>query len=370
MVRHRDHGTLSSEKGRIRQLDGVRGIAVLLVLVHNTDLYPSLHLGFVARNGWMGVDLFFVLSGFLITGILWDSKREENYFRNFYVRRALRILPLYYSALVFMFVLVPLVVPSERASIFNARSAPWWAYPLFLQNFLVRVPTNATGLLAVTWSLAVEEQFYVIWPLVVRVCGAVALRRLAVGILCLSPVLRIVLGSHGVLLYSNPLCRLDGLMAGALLALLVRSHSFDGSRFVPRAWIVFGAAGALAVWSDQHPLRWIVFSFVAFAAAAFVFLALFSRQEWLRTILASRFLVFTGGISYGIYILEKIPLDVVEKVHLGAFPLPVFLAATATTYLLALASWSFLEKPFLRLKRHWIVRGSYDRRPDVSAEFS
>jgi peptidoglycan/LPS O-acetylase OafA/YrhL len=81
---------------RIPQLDGVRGIAVLLVLLHNTDVYPSLHLGLIAGNGWMGVDLFFVLSGFLITGILLDTKQSGRYFENFYARRCLRIWPLYY----------------------------------------------------------------------------------------------------------------------------------------------------------------------------------------------------------------------------------------------------------------------------------
>src|ERR1035441_5584602 len=144
---------------RIRQLDVVRGIAVFMVLIHNTDIYPSLHLGLIASDGWMGVDLFFVLSGFLITGILVDSKRSPAFFRNFYARRCLRIWPLYYSSLLFMFVLVPLLHPSEVGAVFSARSSPWWAYFVFLQNFLVPIPTQATGLLGVTWSLAVEEQF-------------------------------------------------------------------------------------------------------------------------------------------------------------------------------------------------------------------
>src|SRR5215475_5538 len=96
---------------RVPQLDSVRALAVLVVLLHNTDKYQ--YTGFVARNGWMGVDLFFVLSGFLITGILLDTKGTDGYLRKFYARRSLRIWPLYYCALLFMFVLVPILRPSE-----------------------------------------------------------------------------------------------------------------------------------------------------------------------------------------------------------------------------------------------------------------
>src|SRR5580700_9993704 len=176
---------------KIPQLDALRGLAVLLVLLHNTNIYPSWHLGFISDNGWMGVDLFFVLSGFLITGILLDTKQSAEYFKNFYARRCLRIWPLYYSALLFMFVILPLLRPTEAAAIFAPRSSPWWAYPLYLQNFLVPIPSKATGLLGVTWPLAVEEQFYLCWPLAVRFCTESQLRRITLGVICLSPVLRL-----------------------------------------------------------------------------------------------------------------------------------------------------------------------------------
>src|SRR5580700_1566023 len=174
---------------KIPQLDAVRGIAVLLVLLHNTDRYPSLRLHFISDNGWMGVDLFFVLSGLLITGILLDTKQSEGYFRNFYARRCLRIWPLYYSVLLFMFVIVPTLHPSEAHTVFDARSSPWWAYPVFLQNCLVPIPAMATAPLGVTWSLAVEEQFYLLWPPVARFCAEAQLRWIAVAAICLSPPL-------------------------------------------------------------------------------------------------------------------------------------------------------------------------------------
>ena len=117
---------------RIPRLDAVRGVAVLLVILHNeSSLFPSLHLERLFANGWMGVDLFFVLSGFLITGVLVDTRYSRGYVGNFYAKRCLRIWPLYGSLIVFMFVMVPLLRPSDAHSVFE-RSSPWWAYPLFL----------------------------------------------------------------------------------------------------------------------------------------------------------------------------------------------------------------------------------------------
>lgn len=336
---------------KIPQLDAVRGVAVLLVLLHNTDVYRSWRLGFISDNGWMGVDLFFVLSGLLITGILLDTKQSKAYFKNFYARRCLRIWPLYYSALLFMFVIVPILRPAEVSVIFGARSSPWWAYPFYLQNFLIPIPTMATGLLGVTWSLAIEEQFYLVWPLVVRFCTESQLRRIAIAVICLSPALRYYLSLHQVNIYSNTFCRLDGLMAGALLAMVIRSASFSQSKFVLRAWVTFLIAAPLALVIESYHARWIGFSVIVAASISFVYLALFSTQRWLRAILTNRFLVYTGTISYGIYVLEKIPLDVGKILHLERHPFLALPLTIAATYALATLSWRLLERPFLRFKR-------------------
>src|SRR5580693_8644950 len=142
-------------KKKIPQLDAVRGIAILIVIFHNSlSKFPSLPLQSLFSYGWMGVDLFFVLSGFLITGILVDTKESEGYFKNFYARRCLRIWPLYYSLIFFMFVVVRFLKPSEFHTVVQT-SSPWWAFPLFLQNFLLPVSTDAAGPLGVTWSLAI-----------------------------------------------------------------------------------------------------------------------------------------------------------------------------------------------------------------------
>lgn len=338
---------------RIPQFDSIRGLAVLVVLLHNTDKF--LYTGAIARNGWMGVDLFFVLSGFLITGILLDTKGACGYFRNFYARRCLRIWPLYYAALLFMFVLVPLLRPSEGTKVFDHRAMPWWSYFIYLQNFLVPTITRATGLLGVTWSLAVEEQFYLVWPLVVRFCSEAQLRRIAITVMCFSPFLRFYLAHRHFDVYPNTFCRLDGLMAGALLATLMRSRTFIPGSHTRVAWIGFLIALPMALLTGRD-LPWAVYSFTALASAALVYLALWSKQNWFQRLLANRFLLYTGTISYGIYILEKIAPDGALSLHLDKHPAIVLPATALVTYLLATLSWFLLEKPCLRLKRFFEVR--------------
>jgi len=336
---------------KIPQLDGVRGVAILVVLAHNLHGFHSFPLSYLTNYGWMGVDLFFVLSGFLITGILLDTKPSQNYFRNFYARRCLRISPLYYSVLVLMFLLIPHVRPQDAAEIFQ-RSHPWWSYPFYLQDFFVGDPSAAVGPLGVSWSLAVEELFYLFWPLFVRF---LAVRRLAVFafVVCvLSPVVRLVFLSHGWLIYSNPFCRLDGLMAGAWLAILIRKSDFAPKQYLAMAWLALLLAGPLALFSEIHEIHWLTFTFATIASVGFVYLAQFSSWNWVRTILTNPFLMFSGTISYGLYLLHKLPEDALKSAGFQLnHPTATFWISLAGSYLIASASWYLLEKPFLRLKR-------------------
>jgi peptidoglycan/LPS O-acetylase OafA/YrhL len=345
---------------RIPQLDSIRGLAVLLVLLHNTD--SGRYTGILARDGWMGVDLFFVLSGFLITGVLLDAKNGEGYFRNFYARRCLRIWPLYYCTLFFMFVVVPVLRPSEAHNVFDAKSMPWWSYLFYLQNFLVPVITRATGPLAVTWSLAVEEQFYLVWPLVVRFSSEQTLRRVAAAIICLDPILRFILVQHGFNVYPNTFCRLDGLMWGALLALLLRSATFRRESYVRLAWAGLLIGVPLALLTAERVI-WIVYSLTALASASLLYLAFTSKQKWLQAILANRLLIYSGVISYGIYLLEKIPIDAVKSLRLQGHPAVMLLVTAAITYLMATISWYLLEKPAMRWKRYFETGRAVWRKP-------
>ena len=350
---------------KIPQLDAVRGIAILVVLVHNLNGFSSPPLSLITKYGWMGVDLFFVLSGFLITGILLDSKSLENYFRNFYARRCLRIWPLYYCVLVLMLVIAPLVRPQDAAELFQ-RSSPLWSYAFFLQNFLVAAPASAVGPLGVSWSLAVEELFYLVWPFFVRFLPIGRLQLLAWTVLLLSPPLRLFFLTQHWIIYSNPFCRLDGIMAGALLAMLVRQSGFAPGRLVRLAWIVLLFAVPLAIMTAAYGVLWLAFSMAVLASASFVFLALFSVNTWFRVFLTNRFLMFTGTISYGLYLLHKIPDDLFKRLHWKeAHPIAAFWVIVVASYLLAIASWNFLEKPFLRLKKFFEIKSIGKRESSV-----
>jgi peptidoglycan/LPS O-acetylase OafA/YrhL len=321
-------------------------------MCHNISLkYPVFHSQQLFSDGWMGVDLFFALSGFLITGILLDTKGSEGYFKNFYVRRCLRIWPLYYALIFFMFVVVRFLNHAEYQDVLRTAS-PWWVFPLFLQNFLLPVSTNAAGPLAVTWSLAIEEQFYVVWPLVVRFCSPTQLRRIAIAELCVSPVLRYYLLLRHVDLYINVFCRLDGLMAGAILALLVRSENFVPAKLLKRAWALLLGAGILALFTASAVnVGWIVYTFTALASASLIYVSVFSKQKWLQELMTNRFLIYTGTISYGLYLLHKISFGVVQTLHLDRNPYLPFPIIFIMSFALAALSWNILEKPFLNLKR-------------------
>jgi peptidoglycan/LPS O-acetylase OafA/YrhL len=344
---------------KIPQLDALRGIAILLVIAHNATLHygTTSYLHPLFDRGWMGVDLFFVLSGFLISGILLDTKESPNYFKNFYARRVLRIWPLYYCLLAFMFVVLPHASASQGVAIF-AKSSPWWAYPFFLQNFLLPLSTDAAGPLGVTWSLAIEEQFYLVWPIIVRFLSKRQVAILAIAEIAASPFLRYFLAAHHIHIYANFFCRLDGLMLGAFLAALVRSKDFVRERYIGLALAVLAVATPLAVIFDLRQAEWIVFTFTSLAAGAVVYLAMFWQQKWFQWPLANRFLLFTGTISYGLFLLHKIAFAGVDGLHVNSAKHPLLALGVILigSYVLAITSWNVLEQPFLRLKRFFALR--------------
>jgi peptidoglycan/LPS O-acetylase OafA/YrhL len=184
-----------ARSGHLPALDGVRGLAILLVMLTHFTLVqqgPVLDrlVGMAGRFGWTGVDLFFVLSGFLITSILLSSRGTGHYFRNFYARRTLRIFPLYFFVIFIATVVIP-SLPFAWTEHFRVENWTRPLYWLYLSNFAITFSPDASNdMLGLTWSLAIEEQFYLIWPILVLLLSRRALWWTCIGAVALSVVTR------------------------------------------------------------------------------------------------------------------------------------------------------------------------------------
>jgi peptidoglycan/LPS O-acetylase OafA/YrhL len=362
-------------------LDGVRGLAILLVLVLHFTLYggmqpaTGLERAFyrVAISGWVGVDLFFVLSGFLITGILYDAKGGPGYFRSFYARRSLRIFPLYYLTLFVFFIVLPRLAPADPSLDALAHEAGWyWAYLVNLRVALLR--WSPVGLLEHFWSLSVEEQFYLVWPWLVY-----ALRRRPLMVFCCLSFGAALLVRLGLVQAGRPEAayvltpaRFDTLAAGAFVALAARGPR-DMARL--QRWAPWAAAAAalglviLIGWrggleAEVRAVQLVGYPLLALLSAAFLGLTLTRPPtSLLRRALASRSLRFFGQYSYALYVIHHPLVLYLRAWGLGvsAWPrlfgsqLPAQLGfivlGTLLTVLAALLTWHVVEAPFLRLKR-------------------
>lgn len=360
----------------IDSLDGVRGVAIGLVLIFHllwsNNRTGSSVLNFVVglrSAGWVGVDLFFALSGFLITGILFDTLHTSHYFKNFYARRFLRIFPLYYGVL---FVLL---------LIFRPHSFQLGHYFVVLFAYLQNTPlwwngpsTTIVDLTNHLWSLAVEEQFYLVWPLVIFLVRDRRKLLWAAAILALmAPVTRILLLLHGapiVETYKLTICRADSLLSGAWLALIVRGKSRD--TVLRYALSVFCLSllvcGAIA-WRTGNfdaernfAINRYGYSFVAIASASLIAMALRPNSMTSRAMRIGS-LRFLGKYSYGIYVFHQMVFGMVAALfakflqhHIPSkslYHVVLMTAVLLVTIPLALLSYHFYEAPILRLKRYF-----------------
>lgn len=375
----------STPQTHLKALDGIRGIAILCVLVFHGAVYFESGDGGeywvteLFKAGWLGVDLFFVLSGFLITGILLDTRESTRFYGVFYLRRFLRIAPLYFLVLSVIFGILPLVwsFSSPSLSFLNRNQGWFWAYlPNWGFVYHRRAFGNADWLwLDHFWSLAVEEQFYIVWPFIVR-----RLRESSLIIVCLvlafgSLFLRISLSiaglSAGSLYFPTP-CRLDGLALGSIVAVIVRTQ-VDRTR-VAR---FFGGVGLFAVasiaaifvlrrgfrFSDHLCLTVGIFLF-SIASMSLVARVALSRDEGGRGgILKSTILGWVGKYSYGTYVLHHLLLPwmlitfspTLFAQWTGPGVLSKFatiVAVIACSLAVGYVSWHLWEKWFLSLKRY------------------
>jgi peptidoglycan/LPS O-acetylase OafA/YrhL len=364
-------------------LDGLRGLAVLMVMFGHFWLAQK-PAGSVqewtytfVQNGWVGVDLFFVLSGFLITGILLEAKGSTHYFRNFYARRILRIFPLYWGFLFAYFVVLPRVVSLAPGSPFATTPGiePWfWLYASNMLS-LVKGAVIPPGLNHF-WSLAVEEQFYLIWPAIVFAVSMKTLERTCVALVVAAFAFRLFLlttSFHHTGGYVLLPARIDTLAIGAWLAVVARDPARRESveRWAPRAFLIALAALAIANLPDLRMFGYRVsmqtagFPLLAVMAACLISIGAGKAEvnSRIRRFFSSRILVTAGKYSYAMYVFH-LPLVIVLEMaglHMRTFSggqPPGILAAliysivlSVATFLVAFASWHLYEKHFLKLKR-------------------
>jgi peptidoglycan/LPS O-acetylase OafA/YrhL len=368
---------------RLPALDGVRGLAILLVMVNN--LYPekpSIPLDrwveAASNAGWMGVDLFFVLSGFLITGILLDTRTGPRYFRNFYARRALRILPLYYGFLLVVLALTAsgaIGTAPERA-LFLHRQSWYWTYMVNVMTSW-KGPWEAVFGTGGFWSLAVEEQFYLVWPVIVLLLPRRGLVALCLAMVVASAALRLVwlrADLSSLAMYQLTPARMDTLAIGALLAVAVRTRSAHASlvRWAgPVLPLSVGLLLAMAAWRHGLSAEDFVVQTIGYSLIALMFGALMVRvvlggsDRRLARAFQRPTLRFLGRYSYGIYVFQgpvmllmeaRLPfvrgLPTVMGSHVPV-ALGVFLLASVGSIAAAVLSWHWYESRFLRLKERF-----------------
>ena len=366
--------------GRIPELDELRGIATGMVLV-----YHYFQITWVSRPGslsacvqaaarltWSGVDLFFVIFGFLIGGILLDARKSTNYFQVFYARRLFRIVPIYAALLLALPVLTSICRWTHHVyfTLFRRATTPWYTYWIFVQNFWMARAGDLGGYgLWMTWSLAVEKKFYLTLSILVRV---MPLRLFVTSVLlgiCTAPIPRTMLHffwpQNWIPGYVLMACRADSLLLGVLAAILLKDarwrERIQRGGFIFPAFLPALSVGvaflALRSASGASPLMAKVgYRRMALTYAAFLLYALTCPSSLLRRALRSKWLGWVGSIAYGVYLLHQPVQGLLFGFFRGGAPaitggytLLLTLTALVLTLVIARDSRRYFELPLMRI---------------------
>ncbi len=370
----------------IPELDGVRGVAILLVTIYRfaVELPHSTSLGLlfqpVLKFGERGVDLFFVLSGFLITGILSDTRSSSHYFSNFYIRRALRILPLYYLALIlFLFILPRLVTDATAFEPAIRNQFFLWTY---LNNVHMAI-TNSWGFGRMNhfWSLAVEEHFYLVWPFVIYCCTTKTAFRTCLCLAVASGLSRILVRQYydvSVAADVLTIFRLEGLCLGAALALWLRfpdrqessrRNVFSVALTMITISILISIVGR-SIPSLGHSTWAVIF-------VGLMILVVSSRKtDFLSRFFSAPVLRHFGKYSYAMYVFQNPLIPLISSI----ISVEIFMSWTGerflsgllyvaamffATWVTAICSWFLVERHFIRFKHRF-----QDHRPSSTSSDS
>jgi peptidoglycan/LPS O-acetylase OafA/YrhL len=348
-------------------LSGLRGIAILLVVFyHNFGFFNYFFFG------WVGVDLFFVLSGFLITSILIADRDKKNYFRNFFLKRLLRIFPVYYLTLFIILFVIPALAPgaiSTSIDYYKQNQLYIWFY---LQNWLFIFKQPPDNLLSHLWSLAVEEQYYFLWPfLLFLIKDLKKLFYIMLSLLLLVIFLRFIIWTFKIeeLAYFNlyTFSRIDGICIGSMLALIrINSQNFF-EKYTPFIILSLAALNFLFFFFNRE----MEFSFPYLAIVGYTTFAILfgllvneaitTKNRILHFILGNRILNFFGYISYGLYIFHW-PIYVLLRTetenwgskYVNNISPQIFasISLTLLAIIMAYLSYKFFEAPFLKMKKY------------------
>jgi peptidoglycan/LPS O-acetylase OafA/YrhL len=366
--------------GRIPELDGLRGVAIGMVLLYHYFQQTWLtrpgslpaYLQAAARLTWSGVDLFFVLSGFLIGGILLDARTSTNYFQVFYTRRFFRIIPIYFATLLIFPALLHSAQSMRQFDFYwlSAHPLPWYSYWAFTQNFwMAHAGSFGANGLAITWSLAIEEQFYLTLPLIVRLVSGRWFTACILTGICSAPILRIVMRfmwpENWISRFVLMPCRADALLLGVLAAILLRDlrwrKRIEGSR-LPFAIIlsifIFGIAYlTVRAPSAASPLMGdIGYTWLALFYVCVLLFALAQPNSLLSRSLRVKWLGWLGSIAYGTYLIHEMIDGMIFGIvwrHdpniTGGYTLLTSLFALFITLVIARLSWRYFENPLIRV---------------------
>lgn len=343
-----------------RQLDGIRAVAALMVMyMHfvvafksDSAIYQA--IAKYASFGQTGVSIFFVLSGFLITRILMATKGSARFFSDFYIRRALRIFPLYYLFLFLFYFLVPLLqnIPIAPAG----KQFYAWVY---LQNFAMTFNWDAV-VPSHYWSLAVEEHFYFLWPCLVYFFNKKGIKIAIAGILIIAFICRLVLINKGFEVFYFTFTRMDELAMGALLAVWELEGKLKGNAKKFIVGLVLVLLPAIVLWVKVtgqamvvvQVVKYNLLSLSCFCLVGYV-IAL-QGTSWVSRILTSRFFQFSGKISYGLYVYHPLCFFLIQSYFKPTIPVPVFfMISFGITYLVAAVSFYLFEAKFIALKKYF-----------------
>lgn len=376
------HTTSGGAIPHISGLDGLRGVAILLVLLHHFGIPANFRQAFrwpigeafhrILDAGWAGVDLFFVISGFLITSILLASKNSPSYFRLFYLRRALRILPLHFGILTIGAITLPYLQPPFADLGGQSMDHLGWLF-FYMSNLAMAFAVVQTfGVFDTLWSLAIEEQFYLIWPWVVRQISAKALVLVCLSLMTLSPFARALWLSLGYDFwgaYRLTFMRLDGLALGSLVAVAYAAGDKHWSLTVQLArlaWLplfgllVFIFFNVSAFYPSSSFVLVVGHSLLSLFFSSVLVLAIGSRNRAFNQFLTMPWLTQMGLYSYGIYVVHW-PLLLVAQAAGVPTRMGVGSSIAATTLFLSLGILSSValgavtyhgyEKHFLKLRK-------------------